>query len=263
MEKQVLATKKNYREILDDIAAEFGLNYVTSVDSYNGYPSGIITLLDGLESEEVVEQIKQKYPQIKIYELQWKNGWNTRFRLNSDCSNSSYTFDDEITHYADDYSSFWSKSDNSHDIELFYLGECCEDDARDIIWNLHRIDKTLCITNNKAWQECGIAEYQNFLNAVNTIVENIEFGDNELSEYEQDDFSEAKKHIKNIEKRVEMTKEFVNMFNGMGTNEGLIIDLGMSPRLFPYKSMSYYDGDVTHKCFAVGFDPDSLSNNDD
>lgn len=259
MEKQVLTTKENYHEILDDIAAEFGLDYVTSVDSYNGYPSGIIPLLDGLESEEEVEEIKQKYPQIKIYELQWKEGWNTRFRLNSDCSNDSYRFDDEI----DTCSSWWSKSDNTRDIELFYLGEGCEDDARGIIWNLHRIDKTLRITNNKTWEECGIVECQNFLNAVNTIVENIEFGDDELSEYEEDYLSEVKKHIEKIEKRIEMTEKFVDMFNAMGTNEGLIIDIDMSPRLFPYKSMSYYDGDVTYKCFAVGFDPNSLPYSND
>lgn len=262
MEKQVLATRENYRMILDDIAAEFGLNPVTSVDSYNGYPSGIITLLDGLESEEQVEQIKQKYPQIWIFELWWKNGWNTRFRLNSDCSNTAYTFDDEVTHYCDEYSSWWQKSDNPHDIELFYLGESCEDDARNAIWNLHRINKTLSIRNNKPWDECGIAEYQNFLNAINAIVEDIEFGDNKLDEYDEENLSEAKEHIEKIEKRVEMTKEFVDIFNGMDTNEGLVIDLDNYARVFKLKSMSYYDGDVTHKCLAVGFDPDSLPKTD-
>lgn len=262
MEKQVLATKKNYREILDDIAAEFGLNHVTSVNSYNGYPSGIITLLDGLESEEQVEQIIQKYPQIRIFELQWKNGWDTRFRRDNNHPNTAYSLEDEVCHYCDDYSSWWQKSDNPHDIELFYLGETCEDDARNAIWNLHHIDKTLSIRNNKPWDECGIAEYQNFLNAINTIIEDIEFGDNELDEYKNEHLSEAKEHIEKIEKRVEMTKEFVDLFDNMNVNDGLVIDLDNHARTFPLKSMKYYDGDVTHKCLAVGFDPEFLPNTD-
>ena len=78
------ATKENYKQLRDVIANDYNLSEVTSVIHRSGYPSGRITLLEGLDSEAQAQEILDKYEGAKLFELEWKDGWVTRYRCNSD-----------------------------------------------------------------------------------------------------------------------------------------------------------------------------------
>lgn len=235
-------TKINYIERLSEIAAEFDLQEVPSVSEYNGYPAGIIPLLVGLESEEQALAIREKYEDVKFFELQTKEGWNTYYRLNSLVEPYPYEADN-------DCSALWRESDKLHELEVYYLGEGLSDEAESLISDCSdfglKLDKPAT-----PYEECGIAEYEVFLDAAEALVYEDESGD---------DLSCLLHSIAEMRKTVDWVKDFRSEFNSLKANEVLVIENNWSTRRIKEKSMSWHDGDVTYRCIAVGFDPSLLS----
>lgn len=235
------ATKENYLELLNEIADNYNLYGVTSVNQRNGYPSGIITLLEGLESEEQAQEILDKYEGAKLFELQWKEGWDTRYRLNSDVANRAYEADGLWRD--DSVSSIWRKGDSVKELEIFYLGEGQEDDAERIIEDFSGIGLELAKPQTP-FSECGIDEYEAFIAAAEEL----------LYDSEQT-LDEAERKIEKIKDAVKWVKDFRDEFLRLKAGEALIIENNWSYRTIEEKSMYWSDGDVTYRCIAIGFDP--------
>lgn len=250
------ATKENYREVLDEIAYEYKLHECTSVSARNGYPEGILPLLDGLESEEQAEEILAKYPQAELFELQWKAGWTTKYRLNHLSCPRCYEADDELK-YDNDILGLWRKGDDVEEFEVFFLGEGLQDQAEELIRDLQdlglRIDKPV-----KKYEDCAVVEYQEFYNRADVLITDMHNNDDdkEVPQYIDEELEEIKKKIDEV---VELRKELL----ALKEDEVLRIDLDHCTRVIDEKSMSYYDGDVTYKCIAIGFDPDNLPSEDE
>lgn len=239
-------TKNNYIERLSEIAAEFDLQEVATVSEYNGYPAGIIPLLVGLESEEQALAIREKYEDVKFFELQTKEGWNTYYRLNSWVEPYSYEADND---WDDSVSALWRKSDKLDDLEIYYLGEGLQYEAECLISDCADFGLTLDKPASP-YSECGIKEYEAFLDAAEELIYEDESGD---------DLSCLLRSIAEMRKTVNWVKEFRSEFNSLKANEVLVIENNWSTRRIKEKSMSWYDGDVTYRCIAVGFDPSLLS----
>ena len=235
-------TKENYRDYLADIEAEFNLDEVTSVSARNGYPEGILPLLVGLESEKQANEIIAKYPQVIFVELEWKDGWNTRYRLNHLSGPRCYEADDELK-YDDNISGLWHKGDDIKEFEVFYLGEGLQYECEELIRDLNELGLTLD-EPQKNYEDCGVAEYQDFIKQVEKIlVDNVN-----VSDYIKVLLHEMKERVNEV---INMRQELEELEDG----EALRVDLQRETRVMQEKSMSYYDGDVTHRCIAVGFDP--------
>lgn len=247
-------TKENYREYLADIEAEFNLEEVTSVSARNGYPEGIIPLMVGLESEEQANEILAKYPQVEFYELEWRDGWNTRYRLNHLSGPRCYEADDELK-YDNDISGLWRKGDDIKEFEIFYLGEGLQDECEELRRDLNelwlRLDKP-----TKKYDDCGIDEYTEFLERADNIITTAKKGIVEIPEYIFEELEEIQNRVQEV---IDMRQELLSLHDG----EALRVDLERDTRVMQEKSMSYYDGDVTHRCIAVGFDPDLLPSEDE
>ena len=247
-------TKSNYEEYLADIEAEFNLEEVTSVSARNGYPEGILPLMVGLESEEQANEILAKYPQVEFYELEWKDGWNTRYRLNHLSGPRCYEADDELK-YDNDISGLWRKTDDIKEFEIFYLGEGLQDECEELREDLNklwlRLDKP-----QKNYEDCGIEEYTEFCNRADKILTAAQKGIVEIPAFLFDELEEIHQRLQEV---IDMRKELTSLHDG----EVLRVDLQRETRVMQEKSMSYYDGDVTHRCIAVGFDPDFLPNEEE
>ena len=237
-------TKENYRDYLADIEAEFNLYEVTSVSARNGYPEGIIPLMVGLESEEQANEILAKYPQVIFVELEWKDGWNTRYRLNHLSGPRCYEADDELK-YDDNISGLWRKSDDIKEFEIFYLGEGLQDECEELIRDLRTLGLSID-EPQKNYEDCGVAEYQYFIQQVEKIL--VETDNVNVSDYIKVLLHEMKERVQEV---IDMRQELISLNDG----EALRVDLQRETRVMQEKSMSYYDGDVTHRCIAVGFDP--------
>lgn len=241
-------TKENYKEVLADIEAEFNLYEVTSVSARNGYPEGIIPLCVGLESEEQAEEILAKYPQVEFFELEWREGWNTRYRLNRLAYPRCYEADEELQ-YDNDICGLWRKGDSVEEFEVFFLGEGLQYKAEELIKDLQdcglQIDKP-----KKDYDECGIEEYQDLCDRADELIYNAQMQDEPIyvEDYIYKELEEMKESIDEV---VEMRKEFLALEEG----EVLRIDNYHRTRIVQEKSMSWYDRDVTYRCIAVGFDP--------
>ena len=248
-------TKENYRDYLADIEAEFNLEEVTSVSNGNGYPEGILPLMVGLESEEQANEIIAKYPQVEFYELEWKDGWNTYYRLNHLSGPRCYEADDELK-YDDDISGLWHKGDDIKEFEVFYLGEGLQYECEELIRDLNELGLTLDEPMKK-YEDCGIEEYNEFYERADKLVtdaQNKETAD--VPEYVFEELEEIQNRVQEVR---EMRQELISLNNG----EVLRVDLCRQTRVMQEKSMSYYDGDVTHRCIAVGFDPWFLPSEDE
>ena len=243
------ATKENYEELLKEIASNYNLSEVTSVNQRNGYPSGIITLLEGLESEAQAQEILDRYEDAKLYELQWREGWNTRYRLNSDVANRAYEADDLWSN--DNISSIWRKGDSVKELEIFYLGEGQEDNAERIIKDFSGSGIELAKPQTP-FAECGIAEYEAFVAAA----------EEKLYDSEQT-LDDARARIEDIKDTISWVQKFRDEFLRLKAGEALVIENNWSYRTIEEKSMEWYDGDVTHRCIAVGFDPKDLPSEDE
>ena len=235
-------TKENYRDYLADIEAEFNLYEVTSVSARNGYPEGILPLLVGLESEKQANEILAKYPQVEFYELEWKEGWNTRYRLNHLSGPRCYEADDELK-YDDNISGLWHKSDDIKEFEIFYLGDGLQYECEELIRDLRTLGLSID-EPQKNYEDCGVAEYQDFIKQVEKIlVDNVN-----VSDYIKVLLHEMKERVNEV---INMRQELEELEDGVA----LRIDNNNQTQLVDEKSMYWYDGDVTHRCIAVGFDP--------
>ena len=240
-------TKSNYEEYLADIEAEFNLEEVTSVSARNGYPEGIIPLMVGLENEEQANEILEKYPQVEFFEVEWKDGWKTRYRLNHLSGPRCYEADDELK-YDDDISGLWRKSDDIKEFEVFYLGEGLQDECEELIRDLNELGLTLD-KPQKNYEDCGIEEYNEFYERADKLV--IDAQNNETADVPEYVFEE----LEEIHQRVQEVREMRQELEELKDGEVLIIDNCWRTRVIEEKSMYWYDGDVTYRCIAVGFDP--------
>ena len=235
-------TKSNYRDYLADIEAEFNLYEVTSVSARNGYPEGILPLLVGLESEEQANEILAKYPQVEFYELEWKEGWRRKYRLNHLSGPRCYKAVDELE-FDNNISGLWHKGDDVREFEIFYLGEGLQDECEELIRDLNELGLTLD-EPRKNYEDCGVAEYQDFIKQVEKIlVDNVN-----VSDYIKVLLHEMKERVNEV---INMRQELEELEDGVA----LRIDNNNQTQLVDEKSMYWYDGDVTHRCIAVGFDP--------
>lgn len=247
---KAIVTKENYEEYLADIEAEFNLEEVTSVSARNGYPEGILPLMVGLESEEQANEILEKYPQVEFYELEWRDGWNTRYRLNHLSSPRCYEADDELK-YDNDISGLWRKGDSIKEFEIFYLGDGLQDECEELIKDLNELGLSIDEPQKK-YEDCGIEEYNEFYERADKLVtdaQNDETAD--IPEYVFEELEEIQNRVQEV---IDMRQELLSLHDG----EVLRVDLERGTRVMQEKSMSYYDGDVTYRCIAVGFDPDFL-----
>ena len=246
-------TKENYREYLADIEAEFNLEEVTSVSARNGYPEGIIPLMVGLESEEQANEILEKYPQVEFYELEWRDGWNTKYRLNHLSGPRCYEADDELK-YDDDISGLWRKGDDIKEFEVFYLGEGLQYECEELREDLNDLGLSLD-KPQKNYEDCGIDEYTEFYERANKLVIDAQ-NEIDIPEYVLEEGEEIHKRLKEV---IDMRQELEELKDG----EVLIIDNCWRTRVIDEKSMYWYDGDVTYRCIAVGFDPWFLPSEDE
>ena len=240
-------TKENYRDYLADIEAEFNLEEVTSVSARNGYPEGILPLLVGLDSEEQANEILAKYPQAIFVEVEWKEGWNTKYRRNYLTTPKCYKAVDELE-FDNNISGLWHKGDDVREFEVFYLGEGLQDECEELIRDLNELGLTLDEPMKK-YEDCGIEEYTEFYETADKIVTDAQ--NNETADVPEYVFEE----LEEIQKRVQEVREMRQELEELEDGEALRVDLCRRTRVIQEKSMSYYDGDVTHRCIAVGFDP--------
>lgn len=243
------ATKENYMELLSEIADNYSLFGVTSVNQRNGYPSGIITLLEGLESEAQAQEILDKYEGAKLFELQWKDGWNTRYRLNCDVANRAYEADDLWKD--DDISSVWNYGDKVKNLEIYYLGDAFESELKNLIEVLNA--SNIEVPELKvAIRECGLDEFR-------AVVEAAE----EAEEAEELFDSSTMWTIEELRREIDWVEELREEFLALRSGEALVVDNSRSYRRVKATSMEWYDGDVTHRCIAIGFDPKDLPSEDE
>ena len=233
-------TKENYRDYLADIEAEFNLEEVTSVSNGNGYPEGILPLLVGLDSEEQANEILAKYPQAIFVEVEWKEGWNTKYRRNYLTTPKCYKAVDELEF---DNAILWHKGDDIKEFEIFYLGEGLQYECEELIIDLRKLGLSID-EPRKNYEDCGVAEYQDFIKQVEKIlVDNVI-----VSDYIKVLLHEMKERVNEV---INMRQELEELEDGVA----LRIDNNNQTQLVDEKSMYWYDGDVTHRCIAVGFDP--------
>lgn len=252
---KAIVTKENYREYLADIEAEFNLEEVTSVSARNGYPEGILPLMVGLESEEQANEILEKYPQVEFYELEWREGWNTRYRLNHLSGPRCYEADDELK-YDNDISGLWRKGDDIKEFEVFYLGDGLQDECEELIRDLNELGLALD-EPQKNYEDCGIEEYNEFCKRADKLVTDAQ--NNETADIPEYVFEELEEIQKRVQEVIDMREELLSLHDG----EALRVDLERATRVMQEKSMTYYDGDVTYRCIAVGFDPWFLPSEDE
>lgn len=97
-------TRENYREQLEIIAEQNGLEVVNTTEGRNGYPIGIMPMLKGFESFEQFKTIAIQYPQLDHFELEKKDGWQLWYRKH-DYFTCSYSLDDVLN----DNKNWWYK----------------------------------------------------------------------------------------------------------------------------------------------------------
>ena len=86
-------TRENYREVLEFIAEQNGLEVVNTTEGRNGYPIGIMPMLKGFESFEQFQAISAQYPNLNHFKLDKKDGWQLWYRK-SDYFTGSFELDD-------------------------------------------------------------------------------------------------------------------------------------------------------------------------
>ena len=248
-------TKSNYEEVLANIAAEFELEKFTSVSSPIGYPEEEYPLLEGLQSEEQAIEILAKYPKAMFFEVEWRDGWKTKYRRNHLSGPRCYEADDELK-YDNDISGLWHKGDNVREFEVFYLGEGLQDECEELINDLDELGLTLDEPMKK-YEDCGIDEYNEFYERANKLVIDAQRNEIDIPEYV---FEEGEEIHQRVQEVIDMRQELEELEDG----EVLVIDncWRTRVRVIDEKSMYWYDGDV-HRCIAVGFDPWFLPSEDE
>ena len=102
----VTITRENYREQLENIAEQNGLEVVNTTEGRNGYPIGIMPMLKGFDSFEQFKSIAIQYPQLDHFSLDKKDGWQLWYRK-SDYFTGSYLLDEVLN----DNQNCWYKTD--------------------------------------------------------------------------------------------------------------------------------------------------------
>jgi hypothetical protein len=97
-------TRENYREVLENIAEQNGLDVVNTTEGANGYPIGIMPMLKGFETFEQFKTIANQYPQLNHFSLDKKDGWQLWYRK-SDYFTGAFELDDTY----DNNSNIWYK----------------------------------------------------------------------------------------------------------------------------------------------------------
>ena len=239
-------TKSNYEEVLANIAAEFELEKFTSVSSPIGYPEEEYTLLEGLQSEEQANEILAKYPKAMFFEVEWRDGWKTKYRRNHLSGPRCYEADDELK-YDNDISGLWRKGDDIKEFEIFYLGEGLQYECEELIRDLNELELTL-EKPQKNYEDCGVEEYTEFYERANKLVIDAQRNEIDIPEYV---FEEGEEIHNQLQEVIDMRQELEELKDG----EVLVVDNCWRTRVIDEKSMYWYDGDVKHRCIAVGFDP--------
>ena len=96
-------TRNNYREQLEIIAEQNGLEVVNTTEGRNGYPIGIMPMLKGFESFEQFKEISAQYPILNHFKLEKKDGWQLWYRQ-SDFFTDAFELDNYINNV-----NFWYK----------------------------------------------------------------------------------------------------------------------------------------------------------
>lgn len=96
-------TRENYREQLEIIAEQNGLEVVNTTEGRNGYPIGIMPMLKGFESFEQFQSIANQYPNLNHFKLEKKDGWQLWFRQ-SDFFTDAFELDNYVNNV-----NFWYK----------------------------------------------------------------------------------------------------------------------------------------------------------
>ena len=97
-------TRENYREQLEIIAEQNGLEVVNTTEGRNGYPIGIMPMLKGFDTFEQFKSIAIQYPQLNHFSLDKKDGWQLWYRK-SDYFAGAFALDDTY----DNKCSVWYK----------------------------------------------------------------------------------------------------------------------------------------------------------
>lgn len=114
-------TRENYREVLETIAEQNGLEVVNTTEGRNGYPIGIMPMLKGFDSFEQFKTIAIQYPQLDHFELEKKDGWQLWYRKH-DYFTCSYSLDNVLN----GNKNWWYKTDKLDFINHALL-DCFED----------------------------------------------------------------------------------------------------------------------------------------
>ena len=245
-------TKDNYREQLEIIAEQNGLEVVNTTEARNGYPIGIMPMLKGFESFEQFKAIASQFPNLNHFNLEKKDGWQLWYRQ-SDYFIGSYQLDDVLN----DNQNYWHKTDKL-DFINHALMDCFEvffeevKDTESVVGQIF-LDKQLkCrdLTFTSVEQALSIWERNK------NILRNLEYAqwtdDNdeecELSEYI--DFYPINDKIKSYEM-------WFNWFDKDEPNRMLVEDLN-SDRIeeSEIETCSFYEDTYT---YAMALGVDSLS----
>lgn len=97
-------TRENYREQLENIAEQNGLEVVNTTEGWNGYPIGIMPMLKGFESFEQFETIASQYPILNHFKLDKKDGWQLWYR-----KSDYFTYPFQLDDIYDNNRNMWYK----------------------------------------------------------------------------------------------------------------------------------------------------------
>lgn len=214
-------TRENYREQLEIIAKQNGLEVVNTTAGRNGYPIGIMHMLKGFESFEQFQIIASQYPILNHFKLQKKDGWQLWYRQ-SDYFVGSYLLDEVLN----GIQNCWYKTDKLDFINHALL-DCFEDffeyvkEIESVVGQIFLLDKNFRssdLTFTSVEQALSVWEKNK------NILKNLEYAqwtdDNDveckLSEYI--DFYTYNEKIKKYE-------EWFNWFDKNETNRMLVEDL--------------------------------------
>lgn len=233
-------TKKNYWETLEEIREKYDLKEVTTVDSPNGYPSGIWTMLKDFENEEQAAEIAREYPQAQFFEISWRDGWNTAYRRNHlHGAPEAYTAWDMAKLEGVDY--LFSKSQIKDCDE--YLLENCKLFIFEIINDFKIEGKDLTIKEDPTISDC-----EEFYSKAHELAEYIDDEEEDgCPLYIWNDLNALAAEIKNSKDILEEVKKIEDTEMFGFDNNGYL-------HVFPEKSMVASDGDVTTYAIAVGFE---------
>lgn len=194
-------TRENYREQLEIIAEQNGLEVVNTTEGRNGYPIGIMPMLKGFESFEQFKNISAEYPNLNHFELEKKDGWQLWYRQ-SDYFTDAFELDDNT-----DNMNIWYKHEKTE-----YLYHSLLSTFEVFFDEVYGIESELGITlldNGIDYNDFEISNVQQGLelwkrncNVVEQLQNktwiNEENDEEDLSTYI--DFDNIKKHISKYEK---------------------------------------------------------------